>query len=80
MPRYGFVRLMNENHGVLGFNLGHLWDEMERLRAYLGKVVDYARDGRVAPTVARTFPLADAAAAHAFLQGRENVGKVVLVP
>jgi NADPH:quinone reductase-like Zn-dependent oxidoreductase len=23
MPRFGFVRLMNENHGVLGFNLGH---------------------------------------------------------
>lgn len=80
MPRFGFVRLMNENHGVLGFNLGHLWDEMERLRVYLEKVIDYARDGRLKPTVARTFPLADAAAAHAYLQGRANVGKVLLIP
>ncbi len=80
MPRFGFVRLMNDNHGVLGFNLGHLWDEMERLRGYLLKVLDYARDGQVRPTVAKTFPLAEAAAAHAFMQARENVGKVVLLP
>jgi NADPH:quinone reductase-like Zn-dependent oxidoreductase len=80
MPRFGFVRLMNENHGVLGFNLGHLWDETERLRTYLLKVLDYYRDGHVRPVVARTFPLAEAAAAHAFMQARENVGKIVLVP
>ena len=80
MPRFGFVRLMNDNHGVLGFNLGHLWDEMDRLRRYLLKVLDYARDGQVRPTVAKTFPLAEAAAAHAFIQARENVGKVVLLP
>ena len=81
MPRFGFVRLMNENHGVLGFNLGHLWDDMDRLRAFLVKVLDYcarrARSGRRSPT---TFPLGDAARAHAFLQSRENVGKVVLLP
>ena len=80
MPRFGFVRLMNDNHGVLGFNLGHLWDEMDRLRAYLVKILDYYREGQVRPTVAKIFPLSDAAAAHAFLQGRENIGKVVLVP
>jgi len=80
MPRFGFVRLMNDNHGVLGFNLGHLWGEMERLRVYLIKILDYYREGQVRPTIAKTFPLTDAAAAHAFLQGRENIGKVVLVP
>jgi NADPH:quinone reductase-like Zn-dependent oxidoreductase len=80
MPRFGFVRLMNENHGVLGFNLGHLWDEIDRLRAYLIKVLDYARAGHVRPTVAKTFPLAEAAAAHAFIQARANVGKVLLIP
>ena len=79
MPRFGFVRLMNDNHGVLGFNLGHLWDEMDRLRGYLIKVLDYARDGHIRPTVAKTFPLAEAAAAHAFMQARQNVGKVVLL-
>jgi NADPH:quinone reductase-like Zn-dependent oxidoreductase len=80
MPRFGFVRLMNENHGVLGFNLGHLWDEMDRLKTFLLKLLDYARDGHVRPTVAKTFALTDAAKAHAFLQNRENVGKVILLP
>lgn len=80
MPRFGFVRLMNENHGVLGFNLGHLWDEMDRLRTFLEKVLDYYREGHVRPVVARTFPLADAGAAHAFIQSRANVGKVLLIP
>ena len=80
MPRFGFVRLMNDNHGVLGFNLGHLWGELDRLRAHLVKILDYYREGQVRPTVAKTFPLAEAAAAHAFIQGRENIGKVVLVP
>ncbi len=80
MPRFGFVGLMNGNHGVLGFNLGHLWGEMDRLRPYLLKVLDYYREGRIKPTVAKTFPLADAGAAHAFLQSRANVGKVLLIP
>ena len=80
MPRFGFVRLMNDNHGVLGFNLGHLWDEIGLLRTYLVKVLDYHREGHVRPTVAKTFPLVEAAAAHAYIQGRANVGKVVLVP
>jgi len=37
------------------------------------------REGHVRPTIAKTFPLVEAAAAHAFIQRRENVGKVVLV-
>jgi NADPH:quinone reductase-like Zn-dependent oxidoreductase len=71
---------MNDNHGVLGFNLGHLWDEMDRLRASLLTILDHYRAGQIQPTVAMTFPLAEAAAAHAFIQSRQNVGKVVLIP
>jgi NADPH:quinone reductase-like Zn-dependent oxidoreductase len=80
MPRFGFVKLMNENHGVLGFNLGHLWDEMPRLRAHLLKVLDYWRAGQVRPVIARTYPLTEAAGAHTFIQERANVGKVLLIP
>jgi NADPH:quinone reductase-like Zn-dependent oxidoreductase len=33
---------------------------------------------RLAPVVARTFPLERAADAHRFIQSRQNIGKVVL--
>jgi NADPH:quinone reductase-like Zn-dependent oxidoreductase len=53
---------------------------MPRLRTYLLKVLDYWRAGAVRPTIARTFPLTEAAGAHTFLQDRANVGKVLLIP
>jgi NADPH:quinone reductase-like Zn-dependent oxidoreductase len=34
----------------------------------------------VKPVIAKTFPLTDAGAAHAYLQSRANVGKVLLIP
>ena len=34
--------------------------------------------GRLAPVVARTFPLERAAEAHRFIQARQNIGKVIL--
>jgi NADPH2:quinone reductase len=37
-------------------------------------------DGTLTPVIDRTYPLADVAAAHARVESREGVGKVVLVP
>jgi NADPH:quinone reductase len=36
--------------------------------------------GRIKPQIFRTFPLAEAAAAHALMESSEHVGKIVLVP
>ena len=36
-------------------------------------------DGRVKPLVTRTFPLADAAAAHALMESSAHIGKIVLL-
>jgi NADPH:quinone reductase-like Zn-dependent oxidoreductase len=35
--------------------------------------------GRVTPQVYRTFPLAEAAAAHALMESSTHIGKIVLV-
>ena len=37
-------------------------------------------DGRIRIVVDRTFPLAEAAQAHAFLESGRHTGKVVLLP
>jgi NADPH2:quinone reductase len=34
--------------------------------------------GKIKPVIGKSFPLADAAAAHRFIQERKNIGKVVL--
>jgi NADPH:quinone reductase-like Zn-dependent oxidoreductase len=69
---------MNHNRGVFGLNVGHLWDEGDRLGGLMNLILDAVTAGRLAPVVARSFPLKEAAAAHRFMHERRNIGKVVL--
>lgn len=54
-------------------------DEKARLAAEIERIVwPWVEAGKVKAVVDRTFPLADAAGAHAWLEGGSHVGKVVL--
>jgi NADPH:quinone reductase len=54
-------------------------DEKARLAAEVERVVwPWIEAGKVKPVIDRTFPLADAAGAHAWLEGGAHLGKVVL--
>ena len=54
-------------------------DEKARLAAEVERVVwPLIAEGRFKPIVDRTFPLAEAAAAHAYLEAGDHLGKVVL--
>jgi NADPH2:quinone reductase len=59
----------------LGAEMAH-----ERARRMIGELVDEVAAGALTVLVDRTFPLAEAAAAHAFIESRQAVGRVVLVP
>jgi NADPH:quinone reductase-like Zn-dependent oxidoreductase len=78
MPRFTPMSMMNRNRGVFGLNVGHLWDARDQLAPLMSALMQEFESGRVTPVVARTFPLERAADAHAYLQSRANVGKVVL--
>jgi len=52
----------------------------DRARAMIGELVDDVAAGRLQVPVDRVFPLAEAAAAHAHIESRQAVGRVVLVP
>jgi NADPH:quinone reductase-like Zn-dependent oxidoreductase len=78
-PRFGPLALMSDNRTVAGVNIGHLWDRDAMMRPQIAALLRYAAEGRIKPRVDRAFPLADAAAAHRYIQERKNVGKVVLV-
>ncbi|WP_097462417.1 synaptic vesicle VAT-1 family membrane protein [Mangrovitalea sediminis] len=80
MPIFHPVGLMNGNKGVFGVNLGHLWDEVEKLQCWLQKLLEGYADGWVRPHVDAVFSFDEAADAHRHLEERKNIGKVVLVP
>lgn len=74
------VSLMNDNKGVLGVNMGHLWDEADRVGGWVRQIVAMYADGHLRPHVHATLPFSRAAEAHQILHDRLNMGKVVLVP
>lgn len=72
--------LMNRNRGILGVNMGRLWKEGEDLARWMNRLLELYREGYVRPYVGRTFPFEQAGEAHAYIESRQSVGKVLLVP
>ncbi|MBI4512716.1 MAG: zinc-binding dehydrogenase [Gemmatimonadetes bacterium] len=80
MPRFSPIALMQNNRGVIGVNVGHLWGRAEVLRSVLEEILGLVAGGTFDPVVDRAFQLDRAAEAHAYIQARRNFGKVLLVP
>jgi NADPH2:quinone reductase len=73
--------VVGRNAGVAGFYLGRLMQlAPEVVREAADELVGLWADGAIRPVVGAEFPLAEAAAAHALIEDRRHVGKVVLVP
>jgi len=78
MPAFKPIPLMNHNRGVMGFNLGHLWDRQALLQSTIAELLRLIAAGTLNPVVDRTFPLEKAAEAHAYLHSHQSFGKVLL--
>jgi len=78
MPWFHPLGLINRNRGVLGLNMGHLFEEFDRLSGEFQAIMQLVEEGVFTPVVDRVFPARDAASAHHYLQDRRNVGKVLL--
>ena len=65
------IELFRHGHRILGFRVA----PPDEIRAALGMVLD----GRITVPLDRTFELSEAAAAHAYMDERRHVGKIVLV-
>jgi len=73
--------LVGRNVSVHGLYLGRLMQlRPELVRDAVEAVLALWADGEVRPVVGATFPLADANGAHALIESRQHVGKVVLEP
>lgn len=72
--------LMNANKGVFGVNMGHLWHEQEKVRLWTNQIMAGYDAGWIRPHVDKVFRFEEAAAAHRYVEARNNIGKVILVP
>lgn len=74
------ITLMNENKGVHGLNLAHLFTQKTLHQEGMQTLADRLAAGQITPTIDQVFPFtaAGAAAAHQYLHDRKNFGKVVL--
>lgn len=80
IPFYTPMKLLNDNRGVAGVNMGHLWDETALLREAADNILRLYSTGHIAPHVHATFPFAQASEAHRLLEGGKSLGKILLVP
>jgi synaptic vesicle membrane protein VAT-1 len=79
-PWFHPLGLMNRNRGVFGLNLGHMWHEGAKVLEWMKVILNGVGEGWVRPHVDRSFPFSETRDAHAYLEERRNIGKVVLIP
>jgi len=63
---------------VIGVNLRGVRSRPALLRRELDEIFRLYTDGKIKPVIAKTFPLEQAAAAHEYMHGRKNIGKIIL--
>jgi len=78
LPFFTPMGLMDTNRSVSGVNMGHLWGELEMIGHHFDRLLELYAAGVVKPHVDRVFPVEQAGEAHAHVQARKNVGKVLL--
>jgi NADPH2:quinone reductase len=74
-------QLWAQNNTLRGVFLGGaMLTEYPRIHAMIGDLIGRVAKGELQVEIARTFPLAEAAAAHAFIESRQAFGRVVMTP
>ena len=77
--RYDLSTLMAGNQSITGVFLG-AEIATDRVQRMITQHLDDIADGQLHVIIDRTFPLAEAAAAHAYLESRQAFGRVLLIP
>ena len=71
--------LMAGNRSLTGVFLGAEIGT-DRVHNMIQRLIEEAARGEIKVVIDRTFPLAEAAAAHAYIESRQAVGRVLLIP
>jgi NADPH:quinone reductase-like Zn-dependent oxidoreductase len=80
LPVWTPIRLMRQNKGVAGVNMGQLWNETELSFDAFTTLLKLYEQGLIKPRVDRCYAFESAAKAHAYIEAGQNTGKVLLKP
>ncbi|CAN5357658.1 medium chain dehydrogenase/reductase family protein [soil metagenome] len=80
VKKYSPLDLMADNRTVTGINMAHLFSRLDILRPAFLELTTLFERGLISPHVDKSFPFAEAGAAHAYIHDRKAKGKVLLVP
>jgi NADPH:quinone reductase len=72
--------LRQGNQSVIGYFLGAELISGDRAHRMIGELFDDIAAGQLRVVIDRAFPLAEAAAAHAYIESRQAFGRVLLKP
>jgi NADPH2:quinone reductase len=79
-PMVDPVMIKDASKSLTGGELWNVLTSREERRTRAAELFGWLREGSLKPRIARTFALADGAAAHAFLESRKSIGKILLAP
>ena len=78
VPRFSPLRLMNENRGVIGVQMGRLLGRADLLRGEMRALLALFEQGKIAPVIDCVLPLESGAKGYDRIASGQNVGKVVI--
>ncbi|UCC73588.1 MAG: zinc-binding dehydrogenase [Gemmatimonadota bacterium] len=78
MPRAKLLEMAESSTGVMATHLGYLLDDPARLRAVFERLRAFVTEQGVRPVIGRVYDFERAGEAHAYVESRRSVGKVLL--
>lgn len=79
-PWFHPAGIIPANRGVYGINIHSMYGEHARFNAWMQEILRGVDQGWTRPCVDKVFKFESAGDAHAYIEGRGNTGKVLLVP
>lgn len=80
IPSINPMQLMYKNHVVAGYWLVNTISRPAMFAEGLQELLGWIQEGKLKLIVEHTYPLSEAAKAHTEMEGRQTVGKLVLLP
>ncbi|HUP93187.1 MAG TPA: zinc-binding dehydrogenase [Solimonas sp.] len=79
-PFFHPLKLIPGNRGAFGINIHSMYEQHGKFNAWMAEILRGAAQGWVRPHVDKVYKFEQVGEAHAYIEGRGNIGKVLLVP